>query len=318
VAVEHALGANQKISTTYVGAVGRRLLREELLITPTSVFFDVTKGEATSDYHALQLQYQSRFTRGLQALASYTWSNSIDNASNDSNATATGTPLGFANPNVDRGSSDFDVRHSFSGAVTYEIPVPTTLHGIGREFLGGWSISSMMIARSATPFDLIGGVTPNGFVRPDLLPGIPLYLQEPSVAGGRRVNNTVDPSHPGCVGPFCPAPTANGFPSRQGTLGRNVLRGFLAWQEDFAIRRQFHLSERVNLQFRSEFFNIFNHPNFGNPNLFSGTFIFSPLFGQSTSMLGRSLGSGGASGGFSPLYQIGGPRSIQLSLRLAF
>lgn len=318
VAVEHALGANQKISTTYVGAVGRRLLREELLVTPTVVFFDVTKGAATSDYHALQLQYQLRLSRGLQALASYTWSHSIDNASNDSNATATGTPLGFVNPNVDRGSSDFDVRHSFSGAVTYEIPAPTTLHGVGREILGGWSIASMMVARSATAFDLIGGVTLNGFVRPDLLLGIPLYLQDPSVPGGRRVNNTVDPNHPGCVGPFCPPPIANGFPSRQGTFGRNVLRGFPAWQEDFAIRRQFRLSERVNLQFRSEFFNIFNHPNFGNPNLFSGTFIFGPLFGQSTSMLGSSLGTGGASGGFSPLYQIGGPRSIQLSLRLAF
>jgi hypothetical protein len=65
-------------------------------------------------------------------------------------------------------------------------------------------------------------------------------------------------------------------------------------------------------RFRAEFFNIFNHPNFGNPN----SALTSPLVGQSTQTLASSLGSGGANGGFNPLYQIGGPRSIQLALRL--
>ena len=77
---------------------------------------------------------------------------------------------------------------------------------------------------------------------------------------------------------------------------------------------RFHITEQVGLSFRAEFFNIFNHPNFGNPN----KLLTSPLFGHSTQTLANSLGSGGANGGFNQLYQIGGPRSIQLALKLQF
>jgi hypothetical protein len=101
---------------------------------------------------------------------------------------------------------------------------------------------------------------------------------------------------------------------QQGNLGRNVLRGFGASQADIGLQRQFRVTEKVGLQFRAEFFNIFNHPNFGSPN----NDLTSPLFGHSTQTLANSLGSGGANGGFNPLYQIGGPRSIQLALRLQF
>jgi hypothetical protein len=101
---------------------------------------------------------------------------------------------------------------------------------------------------------------------------------------------------------------------QQGNLGRNVLRGFGAWQADIAIQRQFSLTERVALRFRGEFFNIFNHPNFGPPD----NTLTDATFGYSTQMLASSLGSGGANGGFNPLYQIGGPRSVQLALKLIF
>jgi hypothetical protein len=99
---------------------------------------------------------------------------------------------------------------------------------------------------------------------------------------------------------------------RQGTLGRNVLRGFSVFQVNFSLRRQFNLTERVKLQLRAEAFNLFNNPNFGDPI----NSLSNALFGQSTLMLG--LGSGGAAGGFTPLYQIGGPRSVQLALKLNF
>ncbi len=101
---------------------------------------------------------------------------------------------------------------------------------------------------------------------------------------------------------------------QQGNFGRNVLRGFGAWQADVGLQRQFHLAEKLELRFRAEFFNIFNHPNFGSPiNL-----LTSRLFGFSTQTLANSLGSGGANGGLNPLYQIGGPRSIQFALKLQF
>ena len=74
------------------------------------------------------------------------------------------------------------------------------------------------------------------------------------------------------------------------------------------------LAESARLQFRGEFFNILNHPNFGSPV----NSLTSALFGRSTQTLANSLGQGGASGGFNPLYQVGGPRSIQLALRFVF
>jgi hypothetical protein len=93
-----------------------------------------------------------------------------------------------------------------------------------------------------------------------------------------------------------------------------VLRGFDAVQADIGVQRMFRVTERVGVRFRAELFNIFNHPNFANP----ANMLTSPLFGYSTQTLANGLGSGGANGGFNPLYQIGGPRSIQVALKLQF
>ena len=101
--------------------------------------------------------------------------------------------------------------------------------------------------------------------------------------------------------------------SQQWLLARNVLRGFGATQADVAFQRQFRFTEQLNLRFRAEFFNIFNHPNFGSPT----NTLSSPLFGYSTQVLASSL-AGSSNAGFNPLYQIGGPRSIQLALKLQF
>jgi len=113
-------------------------------------------------------------------------------------------------------------------------------------------------------------------------------------------------------------PTTHQF-TRQGDLGRNVLRGFGATQWDFAVHRDFPIHESVKLQFRAEMFNVLNHPNFGPPFPVLG----NSQFGRATQMLGQSLnggihGSNVGGGAFNPLYQIGGPRSIQLALKLAF
>ena len=110
-------------------------------------------------------------------------------------------------------------------------------------------------------------------------------------------------------GPY--RPTQNGT---QGNFPRNYLRGFGASQADLAFQREFHFTERIQLRFRGEFSNMFNHPNFGPPT----NNLTSPLFGYSTATLNNSLGSGGANGGLNPLYQIGSPRSIQLALKLQF
>jgi len=305
----------QTLTVSYAGALGRRLLNRQQnrlnsLPNPNPTFgtISITKNAATSDYHALQIQFDRRLSRGLQALASYTWSHSIDTASTDIGAD---TPGQIIDPRLNRGPSDFDVRHSFTGAITYNLPSPGT-HSFVRAVLGNWAIDSILTARTATPVNV--SITRDlgfGFIaiRPDLVAGVPLYLSDSSVGGGKRLN---------------PAAFVVQTSNRQGTLGRNVLRGFPLTQVDLAIRRKLRLTEKVGLQLRAEFFNIFNHPNFANPDgslgfVFAGQLFPNSQFGRSTQMLGRSLGAGGGvAGGFNPLYQIGGPRSIQLALKVEF
>jgi hypothetical protein len=325
-AVEQSLGRNQTLTGSYVAALGRDLLRLDTIwgtafggtlnpaVFPSTTQVIIARNTATSDYHALQAQFQRRLTKGLQVLASYTWGHSIDIASNDS--FNVNTPSTRVDPRTDRGSSDFDVRHSFSSAITYDIP-SLLKRQAGDAIFRNWAIDALFTARSATPVNVTYSITTPGIggvasVRPDLVEGIPLYIDDPNAPGGRRFNTTrvTVPGNPNPqIGPFL-----RPFPARPGSLGRNVLRGFPVYQLDLGFRRQFNFTDRINLQFKTEFFNIFNHPNFGDPD----AALLSSTFGSSTAMLGRSLGSGGVLGGFNPLYQIGGPRSIQFSLKLGF
>lgn len=313
VTVEQSLGANQTLTSSYVAAVGRRLLRQGNIQNPPGLpgAFFITTNDATSDYHGLQMHFRSRLSRGFQALASYTWAHAIDIVSGDS---INSTPANGFDPRQDRGPADFDVRHAFNGAFTYDVPAIKI--GELSKVLSNWSVDAIVTARTATPVNVTWSIpTPFGTqtVRPDLVQGIPLYLDDPNVPGGRRFNNTIVPI-PGNPNPQV-GPFLRSTERRQGTLGRNALRGFGMWQLDFAVRRQFNLTDRIYAQFRSEFFNIFNHPNFANP---PGSLTTLSTFGVSQSMFGRSLGSTGLAGGFNPLYQVGGPRSIQLSLKLGF
>jgi hypothetical protein len=242
----------------------------------------------------------------LQALASYTWAHSFDYASE--NVTINASAVKF-DPRLNRGPSDFDVRHLFNTAVTYNLPAPFA-EPFAKALTGGWSIDTIFTARSATPVTVSTGTDPLGLggflstaARPDLILGVPLYVDDPNVGGGRKIN-----------------PAAFSIPTnRQGTLGRNALRGFPVYQLDLGLSRQFNLTERVHLQFKAEMFNALNHPNFGDPD--GAMTVFgtpNPTFGLSTVTFGRSLGTGTSGGGLSPLYQIGGPRSIQLALKLQF
>lgn len=315
-AVEQSFGARDVLTATYVGARGRRLERLESRQVPGGIGglpnimrLDIIRSAASSDYNALQLQYQRRLSGGLQAIVSYSLAKSLDNSpATDTSFYAPLAPTDLYDPRQDRSVSDFDARHVLSAAVSYQLPSPFK-NGVGRVVFSGFALDSIYRARSATPVNVVAGGDPFGFglravYRPDVVAGVPFYLEGNQYPGGRRIN-----------------PAAFSIPAgRQGNLGRNALRGFPVSQLDASLRRQFNLTERVNMQFKIDAFNILNRPNFANPvsNLYSGGVanLSDPNFGIATQMLGRGFASTG--GGVSPLYQIGGPRSLQMSLKLTF
>ncbi len=322
VTLEKAISTDHIVSLAYVGSRGERLLRTELLrnmsalgqpvvpvinpelFAPTSSVF-ITRNEATQRYHSLQAQFQRRMARGLDLLASYTWSRAMDNMSDEATAGLPVTGIGSFNTDLDRefAAADFDVRHTFTSGFTWKLPSPAARW---RPLAGGWSLQGIVRARTGFPFHVITQVVdPLNFGsnrRVDYLGG-PNWIDDPSAPRGRRLN-----------------PSAFRIPpdsGRLGTLGRNSLRGFGMHQWDLSVRREFRVAEHASLQLRVEAFNLANHPNFGLPNRALNPFP-DPFFGQATQMLGRSLGAGGTAGGLSPLYQVGGPRSLQLSLRVQY
>jgi hypothetical protein len=307
-ALEHSISTADLLTLTYIGAGGRKLMRRDVYQAPNPNFtgeFDVLSNGGTSSYNALQAQYRHRLSHGLQALLSYTWSHSIDNASSD--GSFLNVPLDASSRSSERGASDFDLRSTLSGAVSYDIPGPDS--GVSKQIFGSWSTDSIVYARTAPPVNVVTGNNPfpdtslsgaNSVQRPNVVPGVPLYTYPSGAPGGKVINSAAFTT---------PAPA-----SAQGNLGRNALRGFGATQWDLTLRRQFHLTDRLSLQARGDFFNILNHPNFGSPI----NYLSSPQFGQATQMLNNYLGSGGQNGGLNPLYQIGGPRSTQLALKLQF
>lgn len=303
VAVEQALTRNQSLSFTYVGSHGVDLLREDF-ISEDGLYVDATRNADWSNYNALQVQFRRQMSNGLQALTSYTWAKSLDTGSSDVHG---GT---FSNSvqNIDVGSnyapSDFDVRHSFAGAISYEIPSPKT-NRLARALLTEWAVYGVVRISSAPPFNLIaiGNSPVFGFylTRPDIVPGVPFYLSDPSNPGGRILN----------IAAFTKPP-----PGAQGDLSRNYFRGFGIDQTDLALSRRFGLTDRFSLYFRAEYFNAFNHPMFADPSADFHNRINLPNFGKVTSTLNNNLTGG--PGTLSQLYQIGGPRSGQLTLRLEF
>ncbi len=291
VAIEHAFSDRDVVSASYVGSKGTRLVRREIGGRGTSdrLWLALSTNNGYSAYHALQIHYRRNLVRNLQGRISYTWSHSTDNGSSDSALQWVGAgTLDDAN----RGSSDFDVRHSINATMTYEIPRT------------GFAIDGMFRGRSGFPINVLNseqfqGVSFANVFRPNLIAGVPTWMEDPQTPAGRRIN----------PGAFQPAGSAV-----QGNLGRNSLSGFGLSQVDLSVRREFFFGETRSLQFRVEAFNALNHPYFADP----GKYLISPLFGQSTSMLNLMLGTGTPASGLAPIFQAGGARSLQLALRFRF
>jgi hypothetical protein len=309
VALEQSLGTQQSLSLSYVASAARRLLTTQTLNYPAGyttgprpnpnfLYIYYTWNGPTSDYDSMQVQYKARLKRGLQALVNYTWSHAIDEVSSD-----------MGSYNLSRGNADFDVRHNLSAAFNYNLPSPGAAPVLKHVF-GNWSLDGIVHAQSGQPVNVTGAYTVFAgmyvYVRPDVVPGQPFYIDDPTVPGGRRFNSAAFTNPP--ADPLYPTAF------QQGNFGRNVLRGLPLSQIDFALGRSFKLTENFTLQFKGELFNIFNHPMFGS---YGTSYLTPSTFGVPTQTLGYALNPQGV-GGLSSLYQMGGPRSVQLSLRLSF
>jgi hypothetical protein len=319
-AIERDLGAKQTLTATYVGSDARRLLRQDTIrplvvsLGSTSSFL-TTRNAGYSHYNALQIQFQRRMSHGLQALVSYSLAKSSDLGSSDANglvaARISDTVLPPLTP------SDFDIRHSLAGAVSYELPTPSWGRA-GKAILGGWAVDGLVRATSAPPINVfVRGISPvlgRYTAQVDIVRGQSYWIDDPTQPSGQALN---------------PAAFASPPVGQTGNFPRNGLRSpYSLNQTDVALRRQFSLTERVKLDLRAEYFNVFNHPMFGspgsqcNPDSFWGRpgGTVRSTFGKicpdiSTTNVDASRGFGGQQ---NALYAVGGPRSAQFTAKLHF
>ncbi len=320
--IEQHFGSGSVLSLGYAATRGQNLLRVQTSPEYSDAFDLVSQATngATSSYNGMQAQFRKRLSDRLQMQLSYTWAHSIDTASNDAGAGG-----GFATlfGGGQKGSSDYDIRQNLSLSGSYRLPAP------GKGYIWSpirhWYVDFVETARTGLPFDLqtissnaSGAVSINGTtvttttatngdvnstiglfaqVRPNYN-GNPVWIPNPNVPGGQQLN----------IAAF---DIVTGF--AQGNLGRNVLRGFGAQQLDLGVRRAIPITERVVLNISAQAFNVFNHPNFANPSPLEGANLASPNFGVVTEMLNQSFG-----GPVNSLFRTGGPRSIEISVRLRF
>jgi carboxypeptidase family protein/TonB-dependent receptor-like protein len=293
--VERQFGGNSVLEVAYVGSKGTKLLtardinQPQPSVLPPGLPFvprpdprfddiDLLESRANSNYNALQARFQQRLSRGFTALVSYTWSKSIDDASNFfSSAGDPNFPQNSYNVAAERGRSNFDIRHRLSASYSYGLPF-----GKGRQYLAnngflttmltGWETYGIITLQSGRPFTvaLLSEIDNSGTGRSILGFGA---NDRPNVVGNPEL------ASPTTAQWFNTAAFAFPAPGTFGNAGRNILDGPGFQNVNVSLVKNTGLTESVKLQFRAEAFNLFNHPNFNLPDNFLG----SPTFGRITS-----------------------------------
>ncbi len=268
-----------------------------------------------SSSHQFQLTIDKRLSHGLQFRVAYTHAKTIDSSSGFRARSSTFTDP--TDPRLDRGLADFDAPNRLVISPIWEIPIGNGGHSLLQKVIGGWSVATIASFQSGNPFTLYSnnnsGQLDNFLDRPDVIAPIHIFhnpREEQTLGGdcggGGLGHYYFDPSSFECnVGqplglpPDPDLPPTGGVPLfTHGNLGRNVMRGPGINNWDISIAKDFKFTESKSLEFRSEFFNAFNHVQFYSPTLQNGTEGFDPLFGQVTSDRG--------------------PRVIQFALKLYF
>jgi hypothetical protein len=210
-----------------------------------------------------------RFSHGLSLRGSYTWSKALDDGDSLNQTTAGNAPGLVANPfnlRADKGLATFDVRHIGVVGAIYALPLGNGLAGWPRRLVNGWSVASIVTAQSGFPItpQLSYNPSNNGDTRNPVRPFVNPAFTGPVILGtpARWFNPDA----------FIAPPSASGF---YGNLGRDTFigPGLATW--DFSALKDTQISERLNLQFRAEIFNLLNRANFNTPNLIA----FTPPYG---------------------------------------
>ncbi len=265
--LQQQLSGSTVFSLAYVGTAGRKLNsfynlnRQEFNAAPGARSFpnlgdvNIQNTRGTSNYNSLQAQVNRNFNRNLQFLLGYTWAHAIDDVSGPYDGPP---PQDINNLPGERGNSLLDVRHRFTGSGIYQLPF-----GRGQRFgsnisklvdlaTGGWQANAILTLQSGLPFNLTTPGNP-GNVRPDVLGGIRTRPGE--------TQHYIDRSN------FSAVPMGeSGVLLRPGTLRRNAIFGPGTANLDFSLFKDFAIRERATLQFRAESFNLFNHPQYLQPN----------------------------------------------------
>lgn len=256
------------------------------------VALSMSNGE--SIYHGLQVWLNRRFADNLAFQVSYTWGHAISNVPLTSFTTSTTDIYNF---DLDRGDADLDRRHTLVANVVYLLGDFDNLGSVGSAILGGWQINGIASFYSGQPVDVTSGANTAGLIgstgqRPDLVAGVPIYLDNPG-------NPTQF---------LNPAAFALPAPGTFGNLGRGVIRSPGIQNVDISLVRNFSFGERYGIQFRAEGFNIFNHPNFvgWDTGLSFENSLANPNFGHPNN------------GGFGTLNATQSHREFQFGLKFTF
>ena len=274
---------------------------------------------SSSTYSALQATLRLRGWHGISGFTGYTWSKSLDDASDgiDFNFSTVAFPQNSFDLPAEHGPSNFDTRHRFTTAISYDVPKLIGPNWISR----GWQLNTIVTAQSGRPVPIVSGNDSSGCdpnTDPNCIPysATPSnYHQRPNLVPGISPINSNWRSSPDFIGYLNGAAfsqpnnaTAANPQGSFGNLGRNAIYGPSFWNVDFSLGKTFRLSERASLQFRGEFFNIFNHPNFALPNFF--VYPGSAQQGLITQTPDQAQTNPGLGGG--------GPRVVQLALKVVF
>lgn len=269
------IGANPSTANT----AQRRLFNQNNPDTAAfggPVFSNITNQEtsAHSSYNSLQVTVSKRFSDGLYFQNAYTWSHCIDNSSGLRSNTR------YNNPSADRGNCDQDIRHRNVLSYIYELPFYKSQNGFAGKVLGGWQLSGVTVLETGIPFNITEptdrSLSGAGSDRPDVVGTGQLQFFDPrntnASNGGpnRSFNGTGGGTATAATNPFFrrvgSGTSLAAGAGRFGTLGRNVFHGPGDVTFDMTLMKRTRIGEGKIIEFRSEFFNIFNHANFGNPN----------------------------------------------------